>query len=94
MEFNRDAARARLARVAIAMGASPNAPEPELAQDAIARTRKLNEALGIPARLRDVGVKEEDLPRIAKKAFADASHQTNPRKCSEEDLLGILRAAY
>jgi alcohol dehydrogenase class IV len=41
-----------------------------------------------------VGVKEEDLPRIAAKAFEDASHLTNPRRCTEADLLSIARTAY
>jgi alcohol dehydrogenase class IV len=48
----------------------------------------------VPSRLRDVGVREEDLPRIAAKAFEDASHQTNPRPCTERDLLALARAAY
>jgi alcohol dehydrogenase class IV len=39
-------------------------------------------------------VKEDDLPRIASKAFQDASHLTNPRKCAEADLLSVARAAW
>jgi 4-hydroxybutyrate dehydrogenase len=39
-------------------------------------------------------VREEDLPRIARKAFEDASHRTNPRRCEEPDLLAIARAAF
>lgn len=95
MEFNRDAARARFAKVAEALG-EPTAGQGEeaLAQRAIDRVRALNAKLGIPARLRDAGVKEADLPRIAKKAFEDASHQSNPRKCTEADLLAIARAAF
>ena len=37
--------------------------------------RALAASVGIPARLRDAGVREEDLPRIATKAFEDASHR-------------------
>jgi alcohol dehydrogenase class IV len=94
MEFNRPAATARLARVAVAMGADPRGGDAELAAAAIDRVRGLAGEVGIPARLRDAGVREEDLPRIARQAFADASHQTNPRPCSEADLLGIARAAF
>jgi 4-hydroxybutyrate dehydrogenase len=93
MEFNRAAAEARLAQVAVAMGEPPGAPD-VLAGRAIARTRALRAELGVPERLRDVGVKEEDLPRIAAKALEDASHGTNPRPCTEADLLAIARAAY
>jgi len=94
MEFNRGAAAPRLARVAVAMGEDPRAGDDALAGVAIQRVRRLASALGIPARLRDAGVREGDLPRIAEKAFQDASHQTNPRPCSEADLLAIALAVY
>lgn len=94
MEFNRASSTARLARVARAMGDTSSASDEVLAGVAIDRVRQLNAEIGIPARLRDAGVREEDLPAIAKKAFIDASHQANPRKCSEEDLLEIVRAAF
>jgi alcohol dehydrogenase class IV len=94
MEFNRTVSIARLARVAVAMGDSSQASDEVLAGNAIARVRKLNATVGIPSRLRDVGVQEKDLPRIAAKAFEDASHQSNPRKCSEADLLVMLRESF
>ncbi|WP_225410860.1 iron-containing alcohol dehydrogenase [Stigmatella hybrida] len=94
MEFNRPTCTARLARVAVAMGEFSNVREDVLAANLIERIRKLNAAIGIPARLRDVGVQEKDLARIASKAFEDASHLGNPRKCTEEDLLALAREAF
>jgi 4-hydroxybutyrate dehydrogenase len=94
MDFNRASSTARLARVAIAMGDNVLSREEVLAGNAIDRVRDLNRELGIPPRLRDAGVSEELLPRIAAKAFEDASHLTNPRKCTEDDLLSIARAAF
>ncbi|MBL0695813.1 iron-containing alcohol dehydrogenase [Comamonas sp. JC664] len=94
MEFNRAACTARLARVAVALGDTTNAREEVLASNAIERVRKLNAAVGIPSRLRDVGVQEQDLPRIAEKAFQDASHLCNPRKVTEADLLAMARESY
>lgn len=94
LEFNRASVTSRLARVAVAMGDTSLSREEVLAASAIERVRALNAQLGIPLRLRDAGVKEEDLGRIAAKAFEDASHLTNPRKCSEADLLAIARAAF
>ncbi|HZA50862.1 MAG TPA: iron-containing alcohol dehydrogenase [Myxococcaceae bacterium] len=94
MEFNRAACTGRLARVAVAMGGNPISREEVLAGDAIERVRALAREIGIPPRLRDAGVKENDLGRIASKAIEDASHLANPRKCSEEDLLSIARAAW
>jgi len=94
MEFNRGACTARLARAAIAMGDNPLARPEVLAENAVERVRELNAEIGIPGRLRDAGVKETDLPRVASRAFEDASHRTNPRVCTEGDLLAMLQAAY
>ena len=94
MEFNRGACTAWLARAAIAMGDNPLARPEVLAENAVERVRQLNAEIGIPGRLRDAGVKETDLPRVASRAFEDASHRTNPRACTEGDLLAMLQAAY
>jgi alcohol dehydrogenase class IV len=94
MEFNRPACTARLSRVALAMGDTSNAREEVLAGNAIERVRKLNATIGIPSRLRDAGVQEKDLVRISEKAFVDASHRGNPRPCTQEDLLAMLRESF
>ena len=92
--FLRPVAGPRLARAAIAMGADPAAEEAALADGAAERVRALAAAVGIPGRLRDAGVREEDLPRIAAKALEDASHRGSPRPCTEADLLALARAAF
>jgi alcohol dehydrogenase class IV len=94
LEFNRGACVARLAQVAITMGDNSLAREEVLASNAIERIRKMESQIGIPTRLRDAGVREVDLPLIASKAFQDASHLTNPRRCSEEDLLSLARSSF
>ncbi|HEX9508137.1 MAG TPA: iron-containing alcohol dehydrogenase, partial [Myxococcales bacterium] len=94
LEFNRGACVARLAQVAITMGDNSLAREEVLASNAIERIRKMESQVGIPTRLRDAGVREVDLPLIARKAFQDASHLTNPRKCTEEDLLSLARSSF
>ncbi|MFY0580165.1 iron-containing alcohol dehydrogenase [Cystobacter fuscus] len=94
MEFNRPSSIARLARVAQAMGDTSTAREEALAANAVERVRKLNATIGIPARLRDVGVQEKDLERIVDKAFQDASHRGNPRPCSLDDLRAMLRESF
>ncbi|HYX90022.1 MAG TPA: iron-containing alcohol dehydrogenase [Myxococcaceae bacterium] len=94
MEFNRGSCGARLVRVAEAMGDTSSARDEVLAESTIERVRALAREIGLPGRLREVGVREEDLPRIAQKAFEDASHLTNPRKCTEADLLAIARSAW
>jgi len=94
MAFNRGECKARLARVALAMGEPSGAVEDVLAGVAIDRVRRLVADVGLPTRLSHAGVKEPDLPRIAELAFRDASHQGNPRPTTEADLLAIARAAF
>jgi len=94
MSFNRHVCRARLARVAIAMGEPSGELEDVLAGLAIDRVRRLVADAGLPTRLSQAGVKEPDLRRIAELAFRDASHQGNPRPTTEDDLLAIARAAF
>ncbi len=55
----------------------------------------LSAKLGLPPRLRDVGIAEDDLPKMAR----DAMKQTrllinNPRTVSEADALSIYKAAW
>jgi alcohol dehydrogenase class IV len=53
----------------------------------------LRSKLGLPAALRDAGVSEDLLPKLAGLAFQDACHRDNPRECSEADLLALYRAS-
>ncbi len=52
-------------------------------------------ALGMPRHLRDVGVAEEDLPRLAQNCMLDDWTFSNPRPISApEQVMEILRMAY
>ena len=57
-------------------------------------SRTLHELTGLPLRLRDAGVQESDLPRVAAGAVNDGALIVNPRMLSEQEVLGILRQAY
>ena len=46
----------------------------------------LNTKVGIPHRLRDIGVKEEHLETLADLAFADFAHPNNPKPVSRADF--------
>ncbi|QHJ00799.1 iron-containing alcohol dehydrogenase [Xylophilus rhododendri] len=58
------------------------------------RLTELNARIGIPPRLRDIGVRQQDLAQVARQALADNAHKTNPRATAEADYLAILEAAY
>ncbi len=87
MDFNASVNGERQREVAAAMGA-PGKPASEVLDQFIA-------GLGMPRTLRDVGVKEADLPRLAQNCMLDDWTFSNPRKISTPDeVMEILRAAY
>ena len=67
----------------------------ESAKTASRRWTKLRKDIGIPLRLRDIGVKEDMLPGFAAKAFAiKRLMRVNPRMPQNEgEILDIYRAA-
>ena len=67
---------------------------PTMSPYAASQIRALNVQLEIEPRLRDYGVTEEILPRLADKAMEDGCHQNNPRPCTREDLLALYQAAW
>ena len=92
MAFNRAANRGEeLLSVRLLLGTDADADEPP--PDPVAQ---LCRDVGIPARLRDLGVTEDMLPGFAEKAFAlKRLLRVNPRlPQSADDLLGIYRAAF
>ncbi|MHB1844368.1 MAG: iron-containing alcohol dehydrogenase [Deltaproteobacteria bacterium] len=92
--YNQGAIPGRFARIAVAMGERDLAPEAELAARAVDRIQALTREIGIPERLRDVGLREEQIPQVAHKAFQDGCHQLNPRPVTEPELEALCRAAY
>ncbi|MBW2062418.1 MAG: iron-containing alcohol dehydrogenase [Deltaproteobacteria bacterium] len=49
--------------------------------------------VGLPVRLSEAGVTEDELPQLATDAFNDVSLGRNPVKCSEADLLELYKKA-
>lgn len=50
----------------------------------------MNQRLGLPAGLAQMGVSRDQYPRIVQGALADHSHKTNPREASEDDYVRML----
>ena len=57
-------------------------------------TENYNKICGLPTRLSEVGVKKDDLPKIARVAINDGAIIVNPVEASESDVLGILEKAF
>ena len=71
-------------------GLDPQLPQRELAETAIDKTREFFNSVGLPATLREVGIDEEKLPLMAKKART-ANFDRTFVPLSEEDILNILK---
>lgn len=96
MVFNKDHVGQRQALVAQAMGVDTAGMDPEEAnaagREAVLR---LITDLGLPTRLRDVGVEPGDFEAIASDALEDMIVATNPRPVSETaDVVALLETAY
>ena len=61
---------------------------------AVGAVKQLSKDVGIPEKLRDIGVKEEDLPALAEAAMADVCTGGNPRPCTVESILEIYKKAF
>lgn len=94
MRFNRAAAAAEYAQVARCFGIDTfDMAADDAADEAVRAVAGLNRRIGIPTTLSEVGIAEEQLPRLAGLAFEDSCHQTNPRPCAEQDFLALYREA-
>lgn len=94
MKFNREVSAAEYARIARYFVVNTfGMPDLEATDKLIEAVKDLNRRIGIPESLSEAGVTEEHLPELAQKAFEDPCHLTNPRSCSENDLLMLYKEA-
>lgn len=96
MAYNIPARPSAFARLAALLGEDVNGlPDEEAARRAVSAVERLRADIGVPTRLRDLGVKESQLRPFAEKAFGvQRILRVNPRKPTVDDLEGILRAAF
>jgi len=59
----------------------------------VERLFALNKELGLPTKLRDVGVREEHLAPLADLAIADFAHPNNPKPVSRDDFFKLYKEA-
>ena len=85
----------RLSDVAKALGADIHGMSAEEgAQAAIAAIRSLARDVEIPAGLRELGAKLQDIPILATNALKDACGLTNPRAADQRQIEEIFRRAF
>ena len=72
------------------LGATSAAEVGDLLADEV---RAVADRLGVPGGLAELGVRDTDIPTLARNAMADACLSTNPRPTVEADLAALFRAA-
>lgn len=96
MEFNADYTGEKFREIARAMGVKgvDEMTETEYRKAAIDAVKQLSADVGIPATLKEIGVKEEDLEALADAAMADVCTGGNPRPCTKELVLEVYKTAF
>jgi alcohol dehydrogenase class IV len=103
MAFSLPAASERYAQIAVALDPETDVETGFLGRNPVSTARaeaaveavcRLVDAIGLPTRLRDVGVTEAMIPDMARHAYIDLNWTTNPRPVTEGDLEMLYRQAY
>ena len=95
MEYNAEYTGDKFKYIAEAMGVDTTGmSQDEYRKAAVEAVKQLSKDVGIPEKLHEIGVKEEDLPALAQSAFDDVCTGGNPRPCTVESILEIYKAAF
>ncbi|HVZ65669.1 MAG TPA: iron-containing alcohol dehydrogenase [Lacunisphaera sp.] len=93
--FNLPAMPERYADIAIALGCAAAGTPQATAEAGLRRLTEMSRRCGIPQRLRDVGVPEADLPRLARESMkVTRLLKNNPRELTAADAEQIYREAF
>jgi alcohol dehydrogenase class IV len=87
LRFNADACTAQCARIRAALAVPADTDLGE-------HFRRLLARIGLPERLRDLGLDRAVLPQMAEDATHDFSHLTNPRPATAADYLSMLTESF
>lgn len=96
MAYNAEYTGEKYRDIAVALDNKSAATMPiaEARQAAIEAVAQLNRDVNIPARLRDVGMKEEDIDALAAAALADVCTGGNPRDTNLEEIKTLYRQIF
>jgi len=95
MRFNQEQCAEELSLVAEAMGVDVSGKTKAQAAAAAAdAVEDLMKRIGMPLKLRDLGIAEAEIPMIALDAMTEIPTLANPRKCTVELIDGVIRQAF
>jgi alcohol dehydrogenase class IV len=94
IDFNIEAAPAKFARIAAALGEDVGGlDDMSAARRAAAAVHRLAEDTGVPRKLSELGVPATAVDALADDALQQADLPGNPRECTLDDLKALYRAA-
>jgi alcohol dehydrogenase len=92
--FNASVVAERLGDIAKAMGVDVSGLDAaKAAESCLAAIHQLAADVKIPSGLKELGVRDEDIPLLATNALKDACGLTNPRPASQAEIEAIFRKA-
>ncbi len=92
--YNASVCPQRLSDIAKAMGQDIDGLTPEQgAEKALEAIKVLSAKIAIPAGLKELKVKEEDIALLAENALKDACGLTNPKQANHDEIVGIFMSA-
>lgn len=96
MEYNADSpAASKYIHIAKAMGVNTDGmSEADGVCAAVEAVKQLSLSIGIPQKLHEINVREEDLHQLAVDAFNDVCTGGNPRPTSIEEIEALYRKAF
>ena len=95
MEFNVRARREKYSRIAGLMGEVVKSPGSQAsALKSVDAVRRLAKDLGLPQKLRDVGVRKKDISTLATMAFPWANISGNPREATIDQLKYLYEETF
>lgn len=96
MAYNADYTGDKYRDIAAAMGikGTESMSIEQARKAAVDAVMQLNKDVGIPAKLREVGVKEEDIQALSEAALADVCTGGNPRDTNVQEIAELYRAIY
>ena len=94
MEYNAEYTGEKFKYIAEAMDVDTTGMSQAEYRAAVNAVKQLSKDVGIPEKLHEIGVKEEDLQALSESAFADVCTGGNPRPCTVESILGIYKTAF
>lgn len=94
MDYNKDYTGEKYRNIAHAFGVNDSYTMPleEARNLAVSKVHDLTVSLGNPTTISEVGAKESDLDGLAANAFKDVCTGGNPRKATQDEILGIYKS--